>query len=552
MKYLRYVLMGIAALVLVVAGVAGYIAATFDPNAYKPQIIQLVKEKKQRTLKLDGDIKLAFWPSLGADLGRLSLSEFKSDKEFAAVESARVSLALMPLLSKQLVVNEVTIKGVRANIVRFKDGRMNIDDLLAKDEQKQEQFKFDIDHVAIENAALNFRDEAKGAEYALSGFNLKTGRIANGVPTKVEFVSEHKGQSTEAQPRCRPEDAAHIRPGQAAVCAGRPCAAGQRPGRGHRQPGGKSRGECHRQAEDRRVQRQQGVCRTDRRQRQGQFRRQARCAQSQFHGRQGERRQGDDDRQNHQPAGHDRRQPDAAGHRGHGPGFQVGRDDARSRHEAGRPDGEEQTVIAGFRQPVGAAGESAQARCPHQRKRSQSAGQEPERRACRQRERRCGQAERSGQSCGQDCRQQYQSETRRRRILPARNPFRYRHRPARHRPLYAATNRGRTEKAGTAVRPVGTEEPARQRHAAHRLAQGIRRQGHQRAARYQGERRPGGRESAGGESLSGHAQWRARHQCRAGDACVRGKAEPERHQHRPSAQRPRRQGPAWKAAATSR
>jgi len=67
----------------------------------------------------------------------------------------------MPLLSKQLVVNEVTIKGVRANLVRFKDGRMNIDDLLAKDDRKQEQFKFDIDHVAIENAALNFRDEAK-------------------------------------------------------------------------------------------------------------------------------------------------------------------------------------------------------------------------------------------------------------------------------------------------------------------------------------------------------------------------------------------------------
>lgn len=197
MKYLRYVLIGLAVVALVAAGVAGYIAATFDPNAYKPQIIRLVQEKKQRTLRLDGDIKLAFWPSLGADLGRLSLSEFKSDKEFAAVESARVSLALMPLLSKQLVVNEVTIKGVRANLVRFKDGRMNIDDLLAKDDQKQEQFKFDIDHVAIENAALNFRDEVKGAEYALSGFNLKTGRIANGVPTKVSLSLAIKGNQPQ-------------------------------------------------------------------------------------------------------------------------------------------------------------------------------------------------------------------------------------------------------------------------------------------------------------------------------------------------------------------
>lgn len=177
--------MAAAAVVFAFAGLAAYIAATFDPNDYKPQIIRLVQEKKQRTLKLDGDIKLAFWPSLGADLGRLSLSEFKSDREFAAVERARVSLALMPLLSKELVVNEVTIKGLRANIVRFKDGRMNIDDLLARDDQKQEQFKFDIDHVVIENAALNFQDEAKGAQYALSNINLKTGRIADGVPAKV-------------------------------------------------------------------------------------------------------------------------------------------------------------------------------------------------------------------------------------------------------------------------------------------------------------------------------------------------------------------------------
>lgn len=197
MRYLRYLLIAMLALAILLGAVAAYIAATFDPNSYKPQIIELVKEKQQRTLRLDGDIKLTFWPSLGADLGRLSLSEFKSDQEFAAVESARVSLAVMPLLSKQLVVNEVTIRGLRASLVRFKDGSLNIDDLLARDEQKQEQFKFDIDHVSIQNAAVSFRDEAKGAQYALSKVNLKTGRIANGVPTTMQLSLAAQGN----QPR---------------------------------------------------------------------------------------------------------------------------------------------------------------------------------------------------------------------------------------------------------------------------------------------------------------------------------------------------------------
>jgi hypothetical protein len=85
MKILKYVSIGIGALVLLVGAVLAYVAATFNPNDYKPQIIQLVKEKKNRTLKLDGDIKLSFWPNVGAELGKVSLSEAKSEKEFAAV-----------------------------------------------------------------------------------------------------------------------------------------------------------------------------------------------------------------------------------------------------------------------------------------------------------------------------------------------------------------------------------------------------------------------------------------------------------------------------------
>lgn len=193
MKIVKYVLMAFGGLVVVAGGLVAYIAATFDPNSYKPQVIQMVKDKKQRNLKLDGDIKLKFWPSVGADLGRASLSEFKSDKEFAAIEGLRVSLKLMPLLSKKLVVDEVEVKGVRATIVRFKDGRMNIDDLLSKDEKTQEQFQFDIDHVVLENAALTYRDEGQGTQYALSSVNLKTGRIAPNVPGKIDLSMTVKG-----------------------------------------------------------------------------------------------------------------------------------------------------------------------------------------------------------------------------------------------------------------------------------------------------------------------------------------------------------------------
>ncbi|OYV59797.1 MAG: hypothetical protein B7X01_02865 [Acidiphilium sp. 21-62-4] len=80
-KILKYGLLGVGAIVAVaVAGVA-YVAATFNPNDYKAQIIKAVKDSKQRTLRLDGDIKLSFYPNIGASLSKVSLSEFKSDKE---------------------------------------------------------------------------------------------------------------------------------------------------------------------------------------------------------------------------------------------------------------------------------------------------------------------------------------------------------------------------------------------------------------------------------------------------------------------------------------
>ena len=197
-KFLKYGLLGAGSLGLLVAGGAAYIAATFNPNDYKAQVIRLVKDKKQRTLKLDGDIKLTFFPSIGANLGKVSLSEFKSEKEFAAIEGAHISLALLPLFSRQLVADEVVISGLKVTLVKLKNGKTNIDDLLEKDGSKPAGTaekpdgglsSFGIASVRIEKAGLTYRDETSGTQYALKDINLKTSRVANGVPCKIDFAA---------------------------------------------------------------------------------------------------------------------------------------------------------------------------------------------------------------------------------------------------------------------------------------------------------------------------------------------------------------------------
>ncbi|MBU1689699.1 MAG: AsmA family protein [Gammaproteobacteria bacterium] len=186
-KTLKYGLLFVGAILVVFLALIALVAATFNPNDYKPLIVKLVQEKKQRTLKLEGDIKLTFFPRIGADLGKLSLSDHGSDKEFAAIDSARVSLALLPLLKKQLVVDRIRIDGVRARLVRYPDGSTSIDDLLKKEEEESEQFKFDIEGVSITRAAFSFDDRMAGRKLDISGLEFESGRLANNQPGKIDL-----------------------------------------------------------------------------------------------------------------------------------------------------------------------------------------------------------------------------------------------------------------------------------------------------------------------------------------------------------------------------
>lgn len=193
MKAVKIVAFVLGGLVVLLAAVAAYILATFDANKWKGEIAQLVQDKKNRSLKIEGDLSLSLFPSIAVQLGKATLSEHKSEQVFASVDTARISLQLMPLLSKQVVVDTVALDGVKARLVRFKDGRLNIDDLLSKDE-KEPPARFDIAGVKFANGELAWRDEKAGQELVLSALNLTTGRLANAATDKFDLSATLVGR----------------------------------------------------------------------------------------------------------------------------------------------------------------------------------------------------------------------------------------------------------------------------------------------------------------------------------------------------------------------
>jgi AsmA protein len=157
-------------LVLLCAG-AAYLAYRLEPARLKQDLADYVFADTQRTLKIDGDLDLVLWPDIALRLSKVTLSERASPTPFARVDSARVVLALRPLLSRQRVVPALDIQGLQATVIRHRDGTLNIDDLLASDPHSA-PLHLDVADAKIAASQLVYRDEAQGSEHPLDALAL--------------------------------------------------------------------------------------------------------------------------------------------------------------------------------------------------------------------------------------------------------------------------------------------------------------------------------------------------------------------------------------------
>lgn len=204
MKLLKIAFWLIGGLILLAVVAAAIFAMTFDPNRYKDDVQRIVKERTGRTLQLKGPLELAFWPSLGARVSDVALSERAAEREFLSLGSAHASVALLPLLRGEVIVDRVRVADLKAQVVKDKEGRFNFQDLVepkpgekpapkpAPKSERGEPVKFDIAGLQVERAAIAYRDLASGQEIALSNLNLETGRIAENAQGKIDFSTALK------------------------------------------------------------------------------------------------------------------------------------------------------------------------------------------------------------------------------------------------------------------------------------------------------------------------------------------------------------------------
>ncbi len=200
-RILLYGMGGLAALAVVALGAAAVIV---DGKFVKARLESAMKEKN-RTLKIEGDPKVNLFPVARLALGKTSLSEPGSDKIFVSFDAAEFAVRVMPLLSGEIAVEMLKLSGLKASVVRRKDGSTNFADLAGGKEKAagkpEEPPNVRLAEVTVEKAQLAYRDEASGQELNIAELNLKTGRLDGQTPGDVLLSARLTGKKPEVDLR---------------------------------------------------------------------------------------------------------------------------------------------------------------------------------------------------------------------------------------------------------------------------------------------------------------------------------------------------------------
>lgn len=212
-KLLKYLLITITALVLLVVITAIALPLVFDPNDYKPQITQLVKEQTGRDLKIPGEIELSVFPWLGITLGKVELSNATGfDKQaFAKIDSVDVRVELLPLLKKQVRIGRVKLSGLKLNLQRNKNGVTNWDDLVKPEtapspkqaqpvksaEQPLAIASLAVGGISISDASASWNDQQSNQHIQIQQLNLHSGAIAENEPVKLELSTHFNSNAPD-------------------------------------------------------------------------------------------------------------------------------------------------------------------------------------------------------------------------------------------------------------------------------------------------------------------------------------------------------------------
>ncbi len=210
MRWFKRILWAFLAIAVLLMVALVVVLLWFNPNHYKAQISQAIYQKTGRTLAIQGNISWSLFPSFGVSLGKASLSDRHSNKQFARISSADISLQVVPLLSNHLVINQVQLHGLHVYLRQQSKTQNNwsfVSDqplqvvtetkvaeptlvTTATPRQKASSVQLRVDNIHIHNANISLFNALTNSTYQLRDVNLSASQVNLGQPFSLH-VSFH-------------------------------------------------------------------------------------------------------------------------------------------------------------------------------------------------------------------------------------------------------------------------------------------------------------------------------------------------------------------------
>ena len=151
-------------LVVLVAGLSALVLLV-NPNDFRAYMVRQVEARSGYQLKLDGPLRWHVWPQLSILSGRMSLTAPGAAQPLVSADNMRLDVALIPLISHQLQVNQVMLKGAviqltpQTEAVRDANAPVAPRENTLPDEPSDTGWSFDIGKLKVADSVLVFQHE---------------------------------------------------------------------------------------------------------------------------------------------------------------------------------------------------------------------------------------------------------------------------------------------------------------------------------------------------------------------------------------------------------
>ncbi|HID4132011.1 TPA: outer membrane assembly protein AsmA [Pluralibacter gergoviae] len=164
-------------LVVIVAGLSALVLLV-NPNDFRHYLIDQVASRSGYQLELDGRLRWHVWPQLSILTGRMSLTEPGASAPLVRADNMRLDVALIPLLSHQLKVKQVMLKGAVIELTpqteAVRDGSAPVaprENTLPL-ESADRGWSFDVSSLKVHDSVLVFQ-HADDEQVTVRGIDLE-------------------------------------------------------------------------------------------------------------------------------------------------------------------------------------------------------------------------------------------------------------------------------------------------------------------------------------------------------------------------------------------